>query len=104
MTVFFDIDGTLTRHQKIWDEPRNDMMDECRRLIAEGHNVVVWSRTRRYAKAFCRKHGLKPLLAIGKPDMIVDNQKRKWGGKFQSRTITPEEFLKKMEAGNGKES
>ena len=99
MTFIFDIDGTLTKRQKIWDEPNPDIMDRCKKLIEDGHNVIVWSRTRRYAEAFCKKHGLRPLFAVGKPQVIVDNEKKKWGGRFKNRTITPEEFAQNMEGG-----
>jgi hydroxymethylpyrimidine pyrophosphatase-like HAD family hydrolase len=95
MTIIFDVDGTLTKRQKLWAEPDEEMIAHCKRLIAEGHNVIIWTSTRRYAKAFCEKYDIKPLLAVGKPDLIVDNQDRKWGNRLKDRTITPEEFKRR---------
>jgi hydroxymethylpyrimidine pyrophosphatase-like HAD family hydrolase len=99
MTIIFDIDGTLTKRQKVWDEINPDMVNACKDLISKGHNVIVWSRTRRYAKAFCDKYNIKPLLAVGKPQVIVDNQKKKWGGRLNNRTVLPEDFLKDYKEG-----
>ena len=94
MTYFFDIDGTLTMTQRPrWSEPNMDMINMCKKLIDEGNNVVVWSGTRRYAKSFCKKYGIKPLLAIGKPQVLIDNEKKKWGNRLKNRMVTPEEFL-----------
>ncbi len=95
MTYFFDVDGTLTKTQRPkWAEPNMEMIAACKGLIKEGHNVVVWTSTARYARRFCAKYGIEPLLAIGKPQVIIDNEKKKWGNRFKNRTVTPEEFLK----------
>ncbi len=93
MTYFFDVDGTLTINQKKFSPVRKDMLDRVRQLIQDGDNVIIWSSTKRYADNFCKKNNLKPLLAVGKPQMIIDNQKKKWGNRLKNRTITPEEFL-----------
>jgi len=99
MTIIFDIDGTLTKRQKIWDEIDPAMVEACKDCIAKGHTVIVWSSTRRYAKAFCSKYGIKPLLAVGKPQMIVDNQKEKWGNRLKNRTVLPKEFMDRYKEG-----
>lgn len=101
MTIIFDIDGTLSEHQKKWDDPVPEMIEKVKKLIADGHIVIIWTSTTRYARAFCEKHGLKPTLACAKPDMIVDNETEKWGNKLKGRTIHPDEFRRRYDTIKG---
>lgn len=73
--IFIDIDGTLT------DSPKTQhgkaiakRLDRVRLLLKEGVSVVIWSGGgTEYAQQFVKEHGLDGALAIGKPEIIVDD-------------------------------
>jgi hydroxymethylpyrimidine pyrophosphatase-like HAD family hydrolase len=75
MRIFIDIDGTLTHNpKKMNGEPWIENIDKVKRLILEGNNVVIWSMGgTRYARKFCKKYGITPWLAIGKPHLVIDD-------------------------------
>ena len=83
----------MTRHQRRWAEPWPEMIAAVRALIDDGHEVIIWSGNTRYARRWCEKHDIKPQAALGKPDVLVDNQLEKWGNRLKNRMITPEQLL-----------
>ena len=103
MIVYVDVDGTLTHEQRgrsaFKGPPRQDVLDKVKRLIAAGHQVVIWTGKTEYAKRVCELYGIDAVAAVKKPDMIVDNQKRTWARRLRQRVITPEEFLAIPEEG-----
>lgn len=96
MRIFVDVDGTLTQKQCAKSAfkvpPRQDVLDKVRKLIAEGHEVILWTGNTAYAKRVAALYGLD-VVAIGKPQMIVDNQVGRWGKRLKNRVISPEKFL-----------
>lgn len=76
MTIYVDIDGTLTRDGEGPNgEPRQDIINVLQSAIAFGHEVVVWSaQGGEYAEGFCREHHIHPTAALGKPDIYVDDR------------------------------
>jgi len=93
MRIFVDIDGTLTKHQRRNADAWPEMVERVQAWQDAGHEVVLWSGNTRYARRMAKRLGLSPNVAVGKPDIIVDNQRAKWGGRLLCRTITPEQFL-----------
>ena len=97
MRIFVDVDGTLTTKQcgrsafKV--PPRKDVVDKCKKLIKEGHEIIIWTGNTQYAKNVAKLYGINAIACIGKPHLIIDNQKRTWGRKLKQRTILPEEFI-----------
>jgi len=100
---FIDIDGTITEEQraKSWyrSKPRLDVIEKIQKLYNEGHEIILWSGNTNYAQKVAQdledKYGIKVVAAIGKPEVIVDNQQRRWGKRLHRRTILPCEFLEK---------
>lgn len=74
MRLYIDIDGTLTERQRKWANPIQSRIDKVKALIEAGHEVIIWSGSTRYARLWCRKYGIKPKAALGKPQHIVDNK------------------------------
>lgn len=74
--VYVDIDGTLTDDPEYRrGKPLQRRIDKVRQMIRDGFPVVVWSAGgTEYAREFCRKHSLTPLLAVGKPYFAVDDK------------------------------
>ena len=95
MRIYVDIDGTLTvsQHPR-WAAPRVDMIEKVKKLIADGHQVVIWSGTSKYAQACCDKYDIKPDVATGKPNMIVDNQ-QPFRRARRMPSLTPDEFMER---------
>jgi hydroxymethylpyrimidine pyrophosphatase-like HAD family hydrolase len=75
-TIFVDIDGTLTEHPMApWGLPRVDVINKIKSLIAEGHEIVLWSAGgTQYAKDFAERYGIKPLVCVGKPRLAIDDK------------------------------
>jgi len=76
MTIYCDLDGTLTRRQDtpkpwpVWQEN----VDALKKLIEEGHNVIIWScRGRGAAWVFAAKHRLAA-TCLRKPDVCFDDE------------------------------
>lgn len=93
MRIYVDVDGTMTERQHPrWSPPRLDVIARVKAWIAAGHDVVVWSGTTRYARAFCRRYGIVPELAIGKPGLVVDNHPRIRSARIMP-IIDPNAFL-----------
>ena len=98
MTYYVDIDGTLTTKQRRywWRQPngiREDVVAKVRALIADGHEVILWSGGTGYAKRAAREMGIDGVTCIGKPNVLVDNERRRWGNRLKNRMITPEDFV-----------
>lgn len=76
MTIFVDIDGTLTTEAYTrWGHPIKDRIEAVKALVIMGYDVVLWSGGgRKYVEAFAKKYGLEGVICIGKPDVIVDDQ------------------------------
>ena len=96
MRIFVDIDGTLTQKQCAKSAfrypPRDDVLNKVRRLILAGHEVILWSGNTEYAESVAKLYDLD-VVAIGKPQLIVDNEQNRWSRRLAHRTITPEDFL-----------
>lgn len=86
LPIFIDIDGTLTDlPTKKGGNVLNDRIDLIKKLISEGHEVVIWSGGgTEYAKQFALLHGLDKVICIGKPSICVDD----------NPSIRPEERIK----------
>jgi len=77
MNVFCDIDGTLTdKPHSPWGEPNKVRIDILRRLMVDGHDVVLWSANGSdYVEEFAEKYGLFDVKAcLGKPDYVIDDK------------------------------
>lgn len=74
MTLYVDIDGTLTDSSTRGGRPIEERVARVRREIERGRDVVLWSATgREYAERFARENGLTPLACLAKPDICVDD-------------------------------
>ena len=75
MKIYCDIDGTLTDEPfKKWGKPKQERIDKLKQLIQEGHQVILWSGGgTRYARQFAKKYGIRATAAVGKPDVIIDD-------------------------------
>ncbi len=73
--IYIDIDGTLTNNPTTtWGKVLQERIKKIKCLVAENTQVVVWSGNgTQYAKAFCEKHGIEGVVALGKPEYIVDD-------------------------------
>jgi|APSaa5957512535_1039671.scaffolds.fasta_scaffold16415_2 hydroxymethylpyrimidine pyrophosphatase-like HAD family hydrolase len=76
MIIFCDIDGTLTDDpENKWGKPNLKRIEYVINKINEGETVLVWSGNgTEYAKEFCKKYGIDPVCAIGKPDIYIDDK------------------------------
>lgn len=92
--IFIDIDGTLTDHGLRNGNPIPERIEHVKGLIAEGHDIVIWSGTgTAYAKAFCLRHGIAPMFACGKPELLVDDNPKVRPAK-RMPVIHPDDFFK----------
>lgn len=72
--TFIDIDGTLTDDSKAGGKAIHARVKAVRKMIAAGDDIVIWSGTgTKYAVEFCNRYSIKPLAAIGKPELCVDD-------------------------------
>ena len=80
--IYVDIDGTLTDDPEYnRGKPLGRRIDKVRTWIRDGRPVVIWSAGgTEYAKLFCRKHSLNPMVAIGKPNFAIDDKPQIMGG------------------------
>lgn len=99
MIFYIDVDGTLTSEQRgrsaFKSPPRQDIIDKVKQLIKQGHQVVIWTGNTNYARRVCELYGIAAVAAVRKPDVIVDNELRRWSRRLKNRVILPEEFLEK---------
>ena len=99
MTIYCDIDGTLTdKPHHSHGAPRHDVIQKLKDAIKLGHDVVLWSgRDADYVKGFAKEHGIKAIACLSKPKLVVDDKTdiRHLPGDARYKPITPEEFLKK---------
>jgi len=95
MTIYIDIDGTLTTTPtKAWGPVRDGAIERVRKLVYRGHAVYIWSaRGKNYASQFVEKYGIKGVTTLSKPDVLVDDVAgiRDPG---RIRRIGPEEFIR----------
>lgn len=73
--IYIDIDGTLTDapHAR-FGNPHFDRIGGLKRLVRQGREVVLWSGGgTEYAVEFAIKYDIEGVTAIGKPDIIVDD-------------------------------
>ena len=77
MTIYCDIDGTLTFDgTRKWGAPNQENIDAIRAAQENGHTVILWSATgEAYAKAFARKYRFRAHAYLGKPDVCFDDWK-----------------------------
>lgn len=75
MLIYIDIDGTMTlAPNSKWGEPNWPVIEQVKRCIAEGNQVIVWSaRGGKYATKFCQKYGIMAIHCLSKPQLIVDD-------------------------------
>lgn len=94
MTVFVDIDGTLTTTPDGPHGPiRKDVLEAVRKLIHDRHVVVLWSaQGARYANEFARSYGLA-VTCISKPDLCVDDRPTLRPAE-KMEIVSPEDFMK----------
>lgn len=103
MRIYVDIDGTLTNKQvgrsffKSEIGLRDDVIAKVKKYHDEGHEIILWTGNTGYAEKVAAfllvSYDIKVVAAIGKPHMIVDNEKKRFGKKLKKRVITPEEFV-----------
>lgn len=79
MRIFVDVDGTLTKEQRPNSIEKSDHWDEVIQKIKYlqnlGHEIIIWSGSTQYAKKVSKILNIE-CISIGKPDLIIDNQKR----------------------------
>lgn len=70
-----DIDGTLTNEpSRPWGKVNVRRLHKIQDLIASGRQVVIWSGNgTAYAREFAMCYGLAGAVAIGKPEVMVDD-------------------------------
>ena len=75
MTIYCDIDGTLTDNPRgPWGNPNTENIAAIRSVIAAGHTVIMWSATgEKYAKEFSKKYDIQAHAMLGKPDVCFDD-------------------------------
>ena len=100
MTIYCDIDGTLTSDpHSAYGKPRPDIILKLKEAIElYGYDVVLWSgRSADYVKAFAEEHGINAIACLSKPNLVVDDKSeiRHLPKEDRYRPITPEEFLKR---------
>ncbi len=95
MTIYCDIDGTLTDlPHAAGGAPRKDVIERLKLYIKRGHSVILWSANGAvYVEQFASEHGIEALACLKKPDMIIDDKKniRPHG---KDIPVLPEEFLR----------
>jgi hydroxymethylpyrimidine pyrophosphatase-like HAD family hydrolase len=97
MRIFVDVDGTLTKEQRANSLDKSDwwpeMIEKVNSLADEGHEIILWTGNTKYARRVAREMGINASACVGKPEMLVDNEARRWSRRIRRRFVTPEEFL-----------
>ena len=103
MRIYVDIDGTLTNKQtgRSFFKPeiglREDVIAKVKQQYDKGDEIILWTGNTEYAEKVAAfllvTYHIKVTAAIGKPHMIIDNEKKKFGRKLKRRVILPEEFI-----------
>lgn len=97
LPLYIDIDGTLTDKPTRDGNPLQNRIDKVKQLISEGIEVIIWTGSgTKYAMDFCRKYDIKPLAAIGKFQMIIDDNPT-IRPKENFKIVSPEIFFKTEE-------
>ena len=74
LPIFIDIDGTLTSADVRGGKPIDKRIESVKHMIEQGTPVVLWSANGTdYVKKFADTHGIHPLVCIGKPSLIIDD-------------------------------
>jgi len=80
-------------------KPREDVIAKIKMLYDQGHEIILWTGNTDYAKRVAldleKKYGIKVVAAVGKPEVIVDNEQRRWSRRLRDRVILPKEFLQR---------
>jgi hypothetical protein len=107
LRVYVDVDGTLTNKQtgrsffKKEIGLREDVILKVKEMFDQGHEIIIWTGNTGYAErvaAYLFLHyGIKAKAALGKPELIIDNEKEKFANKLRKRILLPEEFIKEKE-------
>jgi len=76
--IFVDIDGTLTNRP---DGPGGvvyvERVERLKHLVERGIEIVLWSGGgTAYAREFAAAQGLVGVMCVGKPCLIVDDNRR----------------------------
>jgi hypothetical protein len=102
MTIYVDVDGTLTGCQtgnsyfNTSIPKREDVLNKVRRAAEAGAEIFIWSGSTKYARQVAddlRAMGIKIEGAMRKPHLMIDNEKGKWSCRLARRVVTPEEYL-----------
>jgi hydroxymethylpyrimidine pyrophosphatase-like HAD family hydrolase len=104
MRIYVDVDGTLTNKQtgrsffKKEIGLREDVIQKVKTFYEQGHEIIIWTGNTEYAKRVAlyllNNYGIKAIAAIGKPEMIIDNEVRKFARRLKKRIMLPEDFVK----------
>lgn len=101
MRIFVDVDGTLTDKQRArsWfkDNHNTKLIEKLKKLQEEGNEIYIWTGNTDYAKSVAddllERYGLEVQGAFGKPSIIIDNERDKWGRKLDKLTTIPDDFM-----------
>lgn len=97
MRIFVDVDGTLTKEQRANSIEKSEhwveVIQKIKQLKSQGHEIIIWSGSTPYAEKVKKILDIE-CIAVGKPQLIIDNQKRTWGRRLKKRVILPEKILK----------
>ena len=96
--IFVDVDGTLTQRQTPHSVRRGvplraDVVAKVRALAEQGHEIIIWTGSTKGAREVVKLLNLPHIAAVGKPDVIVDNQAGSFGRRLKRRVILPEDFV-----------
>ncbi len=97
MSLFYvDYIATLmTEPRKKWGPIRPDVLGKVKRLIADGHNVVLWTAAGTgYAKMFAVRYDIDAMACLCKPGIIVDDNPN-IRPRGYCNPVSPEEFLER---------
>ena len=100
MRIYVDIDGTVTQRQRgrSWfrDGHRLDVIGKLQELQHD-NELILWSGSTSYAQEVAKEleslYGVHTIAAVGKPNLLIDNERDRWSKRIAKRMITPEEFL-----------
>lgn len=75
MTIFCDIDGTLTTTPgKPWGPVREWLVEKLKKRQRAGDDIVLWSgRGKKYVEEFTLSIGFPFVTCVSKPDLVIDD-------------------------------
>ncbi len=96
MTIYCDLDGTLTHKQDgpkpwpVWQEN----IQVVRRLIARGHSIVLWScRGAEKCRKFAETHKIRAIACLDKPFWCFDDTPSLHDKPDRMKPISPEDMV-----------